>query len=95
MSRFRDGMGPMWARLEAIQQRHALDGLAERAAAEDPLTDRELDVLRLPPGSAEPHEIAAELHLSANTVKTHAKSVYRKLGAHSRTRRSGLHARAS
>ena len=30
------------------------------------------------------HEIAGELYLSSNTVKTHARAVYRKLGAHSR-----------
>jgi LuxR family transcriptional regulator, maltose regulon positive regulatory protein len=27
------------------------------------------------------HEIAAEMYLSPHTVRTHAKSVYRKLGA--------------
>jgi LuxR family maltose regulon positive regulatory protein len=29
-------------------------------------------------------EIAAELYLSANTVKTHRRHLYRKLGVHSR-----------
>ena len=31
-----------------------------------------------------PREIAAELSLSTNTVKTHQMHLYRKLGAHSR-----------
>ena len=30
------------------------------------------------------NDIADELYLSSNTVKTHARAVYRKLGAHSR-----------
>jgi LuxR family maltose regulon positive regulatory protein len=42
-------------------------------------------VLRLMQSSLSLQEIAGELYLSANTVKTHARSVYRKLGAHSRT----------
>jgi LuxR family maltose regulon positive regulatory protein len=29
-------------------------------------------------------EIAAALHLSTNTVKSHARSLYRKLGVHHR-----------
>ena len=49
------------------------------------LTGRELDVLRLLPTPLSLGEISAALHLSANTVKTHAQAVYRKLGAHSRS----------
>ena len=36
------------------------------------------------------HEIAAELHLSPNTVKTHVASIYRKLAVH--TRRDAIRA---
>ncbi|MCY4727431.1 helix-turn-helix transcriptional regulator [Nocardioides sp. STR2] len=50
----------------------------------EPLTERELDVLRLLQGSMSLHEISVELYLSPNTVKSHARAVYRKLGAHSR-----------
>lgn len=83
MARFREGAGPMSARLNAIQG----DIRARRAdgAYAESLTDRELDVLRLLQGSLSLPEIAAELHLSANTVKTHTYSMYRKLGAHTRT----------
>ena len=49
------------------------------------LTDRELEVLRLLQGSLSLSEIAGELYISPNTVKTHAKAVYRKLGVSSRT----------
>ena len=41
-------------------------------------------MLRLLQSPLSLHEIAVELYLSHNTVKTHARSVYLKLGAHSR-----------
>jgi DNA-binding CsgD family transcriptional regulator len=76
------GMLQMHARLAAVQDLLR----AERAggALGDALTDRERDVLRLLAGSLSLGEIARELHLSFNTVKTHTQAVYRKLGAHSR-----------
>ena len=72
----------MQARVAEVQRL-----LRDEAAAEmldEPLTGRELDVLRLLQGDLSLHEIAVELYLSFNTVKTHARAVYRKLGAHSR-----------
>ncbi len=44
------------------------------------LTDRELSILRLLPGTATQREIGASLYLSVNTVKGYTKSLYRKLG---------------
>jgi LuxR family maltose regulon positive regulatory protein len=44
------------------------------------LTDRELSILRLLPGTATQREIGAALFLSINTVKAYNKSLYRKLG---------------
>jgi LuxR family maltose regulon positive regulatory protein len=44
------------------------------------LTDRELSILRLLPGTATQREIGASLYLSINTVKGSTKSLYRKLG---------------
>jgi DNA-binding CsgD family transcriptional regulator len=49
-----------------------------------PLTDGEARVLRYLPTHLRAPEIAAELYVSANTVKTHLQHLYRKLGAHSR-----------
>ncbi|MCU7730810.1 LuxR C-terminal-related transcriptional regulator [Actinoplanes sp. KI2] len=46
-----------------------------------PLTDRELTVLRYLQGSLSHGEIAELLHISVNTVKTHVKNIYSKLGA--------------
>ena len=50
----------------------------------DRLTESETRVLRYLPTHLGASEIAAELCLSANTVKTHLRHLYRKLGAHSR-----------
>jgi LuxR family transcriptional regulator, maltose regulon positive regulatory protein len=48
------------------------------------LTESETRVLRYLPTHMGAPEIAAELYLSPNTVKTHLQHLYRKLGAHSR-----------
>ena len=44
------------------------------------LSEAELSVLRLLRGELSQREIAAELDLSFNTIKTHTRNVYRKLG---------------
>ncbi|MFF8263656.1 LuxR C-terminal-related transcriptional regulator [Streptomyces virginiae] len=46
----------------------------------EPLSARETEVLRQAARMLSTEEIAAELYVSANTVKTHLKSIYRKLG---------------
>lgn len=50
----------------------------------EPLTERETEVLALLRGSLLTREIAAELGLSPNTIKTHIRAIYRKLGVSSR-----------
>ena len=50
----------------------------------EPLTEREVAVLRRLPSLMSNHEIAEGLHVSVNTVKTHLKSMYRKLGVTNR-----------
>ncbi len=50
----------------------------------EPLSERERDVLRLLPTLLPNTEIAGELFVSVNTVKTHVKSIYRKLDVSSR-----------
>ena len=54
------------------------------AALADPLTEREGAVLSLLQGTLSLREIGQELHLSANTIKTHTQAVYRKLGVSTR-----------
>jgi LuxR family maltose regulon positive regulatory protein len=46
----------------------------------DPLSARELDVLRLLATDLSGPAIASELYISLNTVRTHTKNVYAKLG---------------
>ncbi len=48
------------------------------------LSERELAVLRLLPTTLSQREIAAELYVSFNTVKTHVRSIFAKLGVRSR-----------
>jgi LuxR family maltose regulon positive regulatory protein len=50
----------------------------------DELTERELTLLRLLPSDLPMRAIAGQMYVSLNTTKTHAKSIYRKLGADSR-----------
>jgi LuxR family maltose regulon positive regulatory protein len=50
----------------------------------DDLTERQVRVLRLLRGSMTLTEIATELSLSPNTVKTHTQAIYRKLGVSTR-----------
>ncbi len=48
------------------------------------LTERETAVLRYLPTALSQREIASELFVSANTVKTHCSAIYRKLAVSSR-----------
>jgi LuxR family maltose regulon positive regulatory protein len=50
----------------------------------EPLSDRELSVLRYLPSRMSNREIAGELYVSLNTVKSHLKTIYRKLGVERR-----------
>ena len=57
---------------------------ARHEALVDPLSDRELDVLRLLASELSGPEIARHLVVSLNTVRTHTKNIYTKLGVGSR-----------
>jgi LuxR family transcriptional regulator, maltose regulon positive regulatory protein len=72
--------GALPVRLAAARRKAALGVVA----AGDDLSDRELAVLRLLGGGHSEREIGRELFLSFNTVHSHVKSIYRKLGVSSR-----------
>jgi LuxR family maltose regulon positive regulatory protein len=53
-------------------------------ALREPLSESELRVLRYLPTNLRAPEIAGELFVSLNTIRTHLRNVYSKLGVHSR-----------
>jgi DNA-binding NarL/FixJ family response regulator len=61
------------------------DGFGELPAPQ-PLTERELEILRLLAGGYANREIADALHLAPGTVKNHVSNVLLKLGVRDRTR---------
>lgn len=77
-----DGPDHVTAGLAELERR--LVGGDHADAALPPLTGREEAVLRLLQGSLPMREIAAELFVTVNTVKSHTRLVYRKLGVSSR-----------
>jgi len=77
-----DGADALLARLDRLEQR--LAGRPRGVLVVDPLTDREVGVLRLLRGSLSIREIGQTLNVSQNTVKTHTSAIYRKLGVSSR-----------
>ena len=52
----------------------------------DPLSDRELEVVALVADGLKYQEIADKLVVSLNTIRTHSKNIYSKLGVDSRTK---------
>jgi DNA-binding NarL/FixJ family response regulator len=57
---------------------------AQRRAVVEALTEREREVLILIAQGRSNHEISADLHISADTVKSHVKHVFNKLGVRDR-----------
>ncbi len=93
-----DEGAPMTALLRAVAAGGAAAGFARRLLAGldsggngespaelvDPLSARELDVLRLLTTDLDGPDIARRLFLSVNTVRTHTRNIYAKLGVTNR-----------
>jgi LuxR family maltose regulon positive regulatory protein len=79
--------------LVALSARHFLDEEPAPASSVEigsetliePLTEREIEVLRLMTDGLKYKEIAAKLFISHNTVRFHVKSLYGKLSVNNRT----------
>jgi DNA-binding NarL/FixJ family response regulator len=85
---------PLVARVRHVPRERQADAVRRRLASTtlrrntpelvEQLTGREMSVLRLLPSALTPREIATELYLSPNTIKTHTRGIYRKLGVNTR-----------
>ena len=93
----REAAGRLLAEAAALLRLSPDPGLAVALAADEPsaprarvperdetLTAREAAVLRLLPSQLTLREIAEELYVSHNTVKTHSRTLYRKLDVSTR-----------
>jgi LuxR family maltose regulon positive regulatory protein len=94
LARAREAAETGGARPATLQQLDLLEARigqasTQRAVADghlyEPLTDRELSILRALRGPLSARDIGAEMYLSINTVKGYTKSLYRKLGVVTRT----------
>jgi LuxR family maltose regulon positive regulatory protein len=72
------------ALLDRTERALGRPGGRRQPGATEALTDRELVVLRLLATRLSQPEIAQELYVSVNTVRTHVQGIYRKLGVASR-----------
>ena len=74
----------------ARRLQYALEGkkpVGDRSAAAglpEPISEREMEVMKLLRSSLTAPEIAAQLFVAESTVRSHVKSIYSKLGVHRR-----------
>ena len=80
----KQGIAPSYVRRLLAAVNTTEDSTPVSQALIDPLSERELDVLRLLGTDLDGPEIARELIVSLNTVRTHTKNIYAKLGVNNR-----------
>jgi LuxR family maltose regulon positive regulatory protein len=81
--RYRHRVPASWSYLDELLRASTESAHATTAsppALIDPLTERERIVLRYLPSLMTYEEIATDLYVSLNTVKSHANGIFRKLG---------------
>jgi two-component system response regulator DesR len=66
------------------QAYEALAQATRAEGAEQPLSEREVEILRLAKRGLRNPQIAQTLHISPGTVRNHLSAIYRKLSVHSR-----------
>jgi LuxR family maltose regulon positive regulatory protein len=72
-------------KLLTVLERESKAAPQPAAGLKEPLTERELEVLRLIASGESNRQISSKLFVGVGTVKTHVNHLYRKLDAHSRT----------
>jgi LuxR family maltose regulon positive regulatory protein len=82
---FTEHVAQLLAAFEPAIRLGATHGRPQGQQSVDPLSERELQVLRLIAEGRTNREIADLLIVSLNTVKKHSSSIYSKLGVHNRT----------
>jgi ATP/maltotriose-dependent transcriptional regulator MalT len=70
---------------EPASPRAVEGGNGTSSRLEDPLSEREIEVLSLLASGKTNSEVAGDLFVSVGTVKSHTGNIYRKLGARNRT----------
>jgi DNA-binding NarL/FixJ family response regulator len=80
----RDMVNAIYLASRGMQVLPPADDQEHQPSGPAPLTARETDVLELLQAGRSNAEIAADLHVGVETVRTHARHIYRKLGVSTR-----------
>jgi LuxR family transcriptional regulator, maltose regulon positive regulatory protein len=83
-ARYRTTHAALIAEIQSLLAGRTPAPLADPWPPLEPLSDSEVRVLRYLPTNLSAPEIASELYVSRNTVKTHMRNLYAKLGTHRR-----------